>query len=268
MSLYITEYTFVIATSTIGCISVVTGFLNEKILFILFRAIAGISTFILVSLMPSILTTMKILVGAMTIPSALTLLVNIFPEPHEQAQAIGAFGGSGGVGNGTLSGPEVHLRINLPLCQVLGLLIGAIFVKFTSWRWVFWFIAILAFPIAVLSAFFVPPQMRSVDALSQATVTQKLNRLDLGGISLLTGTSPPDGIQCPLLRISTSVCYSFHLCTNRGFGWNMGRRQSSPAFGPFYILDDRLFRLGKAHPNQHCRYVSSLLLVFSSRLQL
>ncbi|GJE88722.1 MFS general substrate transporter [Phanerochaete sordida] len=143
------KYTFVIATAGIGCISIVTGFLDLKIPFIVLRAVAGI-------------------MGAMTIPSALTLLVNIFPEPHEQAQAIGAFGGSGGVGN------------------VIGLLVGAIFVKLASWRWIFWFISIIAIPIAILSAMFIPPQRHDDEPLNQPTVLQKINSLDLGGISLLT----------------------------------------------------------------------------------
>ena len=127
----------------------------------------------------------------MTIPSALTLLVNIFPDPREQAQAIGAFGGSGGVGNGTPSGPSCITYL-LTLRLVLGLLIGAIFVKLASWRWIFWFIAIIAFPIAIFSAVFVPPQTRPVDASGQPTLLQKLNSLDLGGITLLTGVSSPD----------------------------------------------------------------------------
>jgi MFS family permease len=37
------EYTFVVATASIGCISIATGFLESKIPFIVFRAIAGIS---------------------------------------------------------------------------------------------------------------------------------------------------------------------------------------------------------------------------------
>ncbi|EKM58356.1 uncharacterized protein PHACADRAFT_89746, partial [Phanerochaete carnosa HHB-10118-sp] len=77
------KHTFVIATAGIGCISIATGFLSSTIPFIAFRAMAGV-------------------MGAMTIPSALTLLVGIFPEPHEQARVIGAFGGSDGVGNGKL----------------------------------------------------------------------------------------------------------------------------------------------------------------------
>lgn len=42
----------------------------------------------------------RISASAMTIPSALTLLVNVFPDPLEQARAIGLFGGCGCVANG------------------------------------------------------------------------------------------------------------------------------------------------------------------------
>ena len=72
---------------------------------------------------------------------------------------------------------------------VIGLLTGAVFVKLASWRWIFWFIAIIALPIAVLSAIFVPQQNGPGNPIRQPTFLQKLNSLDLGGISLLTGTS-------------------------------------------------------------------------------
>lgn len=126
----------------------------------------------------------------MTIPSALTLLVNLFPDPIEQAQAIGAFGGSGGVGNGELSS---HRRVTMGslLLLVLGLLVGAIFAKLASWRWIFWFITMLALPMAVIAALFLPPQTEVVDPSldRRPSWLQKLNSLDLGGISLLTGKS-------------------------------------------------------------------------------
>lgn len=38
--------------------------------------------------------------AALTIPSALALIVKFFPEPREQALALGMFGGMGGIGNG------------------------------------------------------------------------------------------------------------------------------------------------------------------------
>jgi hypothetical protein len=36
----------------------------------------------------------------MTIPSALALIVNVFPDPLQQAKAIGVFGGCGAVAGG------------------------------------------------------------------------------------------------------------------------------------------------------------------------
>ncbi len=96
-----TEYTFVIATLGIGVLSVITGFLQSKIPFIICRALAGISEHLCINLLSKALITFVLVVGAMTIPSALTLLVKLFPEPYEQSQAIGTFGGSGGIGNGT-----------------------------------------------------------------------------------------------------------------------------------------------------------------------
>lgn len=106
------------------------------------------------------------LAAAQTIPSALTLLVNVFPEPDEQALAIGIFGGTGAVAN------------------ILGLIIGAIFVQFASWRWVFWFATLIALPVAGLCAWLVPAQVQTEDRNQPAS--EKLRRLDILGVSILT----------------------------------------------------------------------------------
>lgn len=50
-----------------------------------------------------------VLAASLTIPSALNLLVNLFPDPSEQARSIGVFGGSGAVGNGEF------LRVSAPM---------------------------------------------------------------------------------------------------------------------------------------------------------
>lgn len=76
------EYAFIVGVLVLGVISLGAGFSNDKIAIIVCRALAGIA-------------------ASLTIPSALTLLVNIFTEPKEQARALGIFGGCGGVGNGT-----------------------------------------------------------------------------------------------------------------------------------------------------------------------
>jgi MFS family permease len=75
-----TERAFVIGLTALGLLSLGAGFLNAQIPLIVLRALAGIA-------------------AAQTIPSALTLLVSIFPEPNEQALAIGVFGGTGAVAN-------------------------------------------------------------------------------------------------------------------------------------------------------------------------
>ena len=104
--------------------------------------------------------------AALTIPSALTLLVNVFPEPTEQARAIGVFGGCGAIGNGERSSsPFVHCRGTqradydaTGAGTALGLIIGAVFVQYASWSWVFWFVALVCMPIASLCVFLIPKQ--------------------------------------------------------------------------------------------------------------
>ena len=101
--------------------------------------------------------------AALTIPSALSLIVHLFPEPDEQAFAIGVFGGSGAIANVSLS----HLQptrnsaadsfpSRLPsFPQVLGLLLGAVLLL-ASWHWMFFFIAIVALPLSIAAAFLIP----------------------------------------------------------------------------------------------------------------
>ncbi|KAH7915495.1 major facilitator superfamily domain-containing protein [Hygrophoropsis aurantiaca] len=138
---------FIAGVSGLGLLSVGAGFVKDKIIIIILRALIGIAS-------------------AMTIPSALTLLVNVFPDPLEQARAIGIFGGCGAVAN------------------VLGLLIGAFFVQFASYHWVFWFVALVAAPVALGCVFIIPPQQENLDSVDPQAA--KWKRLDLIGVSMLT----------------------------------------------------------------------------------
>ena len=128
----------------------------------------------------------------MTIPSALTLLVNVFPEPTEQARAIGVFGGCGAVGNGEKSYFCSRLRTSRAdheRCAgstVLGLIIGAIFVQYASWSWVFWFVALVCMPIAALCVFLIPKQEPRLDDIA-ARGEPRWKSLDIIGVSILTG---------------------------------------------------------------------------------
>lgn len=69
---------------------------------------------------------------------------------------------------------------------VLGLFIGAIFVQFASWHWVFWFLAMMTVPIVGVGLALIPPQRASPSSDPQPKWA-KFKSLDLVGVSLLTG---------------------------------------------------------------------------------
>ena len=66
---------------------------------------------------------------------------------------------------------------------VLGLIIGAIFVQYANWSWVFWFVAIVAALITVMCIILVPPQEPKV---RPASAGPRWHSLDLVGVSILT----------------------------------------------------------------------------------
>ncbi|KAJ6478639.1 MFS general substrate transporter [Mycena vitilis] len=138
---------FIAGVASQGLLGLGAGFVNAQIPLIVLRAISGMA-------------------AAQTIPSALTLIVNVFPERDEQALALGAFGGTGGIAN------------------ILGLVIGAILVQFASWRWAFWFATLLALPVAGMAAWLVPPQVLTANRIQPPR--EKLRRLDISGVSILT----------------------------------------------------------------------------------
>ncbi|KAG2050525.1 MFS general substrate transporter [Suillus hirtellus] len=132
----------------LGVISLCAGFVDNTIPLIILRALTGIAS-------------------SMTIPSALALLVKVFPKPLEQARAIGTFGGCSCIASS------------------LGLMIGAMFVQWASYHWVFWFIAIVAVPTALACAFIISPEIaRTKDNLEPAAA--KWKSLDLLGVTILT----------------------------------------------------------------------------------
>lgn len=97
----------------------------------------------------------------MTIPSAIAMIVQNFPDPEEQSRVLGIYGAFGAVGN------------------AVGFVIGGVLAAKASWRWVFYLIGIATIPFAILSYWFLP-----------RTVTEgphEKRSIDLPGISILTG---------------------------------------------------------------------------------
>lgn len=119
--------------------------------------------------------------AAMTVPSALSLIVEWFPEPKEQNQAIAFFGGASGLGNSECGGCfKIHLFALLKVLTVLGIILGGIFVQWATWRWILYFTGIVGLGIAVATILFVP-----LSAPRKYKPSWK--RLDLIGVTLITG---------------------------------------------------------------------------------
>ncbi|KIJ11564.1 hypothetical protein PAXINDRAFT_15560 [Paxillus involutus ATCC 200175] len=70
---------------------------------------------------------------------------------------------------------------------VLGLLIGAMFVQWASFHWVFWFVGIIAIPVALACLSIIPLEIAKSEDKSDARIA-KWKRLDLIGVSILTVT--------------------------------------------------------------------------------
>lgn len=136
---------FLAGVFVFGAVSLGSGFVTNKIVFLVFRAIVGIA-------------------ASLTIPSALRLVVLLFPEPSSQARAIAGFSCSVAVGN------------------LLGLVLGAVFVQLASYRWIFYFEAMISLPIALLCMFLVPSGLD----MGVGHIRQSKRNLDWVGIALLT----------------------------------------------------------------------------------
>jgi predicted MFS family arabinose efflux permease len=59
-------------------------------------------------------------------------------------------------------------------------------VEWASYHWVFWFVAILALPVALASVFTIPPQISNTSGNLEPGAA-KWKSLDLVGVSIMTG---------------------------------------------------------------------------------
>ncbi|KAF8599784.1 MFS general substrate transporter [Ceratobasidium sp. AG-I] len=131
---------FVLGSMFFGATSLGAGFISNRIALLVLRALQGIG-------------------AAHTIPSALSMIVQMFPDSKKQQRAIGLFGASGAIAN------------------VLGTIVGAILVQYASWRWIFWLIAMVSIPAATACIFLIPQSSGRKDT--------KISELDMFGVSIL-----------------------------------------------------------------------------------
>jgi len=138
---------FVLGATFIGAFTLGAGFTRQQVPLIVLRALMGIG-------------------AALTVPSALNLIVHLYPEPVAQGKAIALFGVCGALGN------------------ILGLIIGALFVSYASWPWVFYFMSIVGFVLAIGVGVLSPSIKRPSASISDRLL--RFQRLDLIGVSILT----------------------------------------------------------------------------------
>ncbi|TDL21965.1 MFS general substrate transporter [Rickenella mellea] len=150
--LYSPKWLFVTGAAGMGASALGAGFVRNEVALIVLRAFMGIG-------------------ASLTIPSALHLIVHLFPDPAGQAKAVAVFAGTGAIGN------------------VTGLIIGAAFVSFASWPWVFYFIAIIGIGIAVPVGLLVPERYDRGEghgAMRKMGRWAKVRRLDTFGVGTVT----------------------------------------------------------------------------------
>ncbi|KAJ3729348.1 major facilitator superfamily domain-containing protein [Lentinula raphanica] len=132
---------FVAGFLVIGLLSIPIAASVNPIMTIVLRAFQGIG-------------------AAMNVPSAVAMISTSFPDHKERGRAYAIYGAFGAVGN------------------CLGFIIGGVISSRTSWRWVFYVIAILVIPFALLSWFILPTH--------HDTTAKEKKGLDWSGVSSLT----------------------------------------------------------------------------------
>ncbi|XP_006457433.1 hypothetical protein AGABI2DRAFT_229854 [Agaricus bisporus var. bisporus H97] len=144
--LYNSKYVFLTGAAAIAGFSLGAGFAKAQVPLFILRAFMGVG-------------------AALTVPSALYLIIHMFPDPAEQSKAVAMFGGCGALGN------------------VIGLLIGAFIVQWGTWPWLFYVFAMMGAVVFAVIAILLP----SPHHFSALSNTERFKRLDLFGVFFVTG---------------------------------------------------------------------------------
>ncbi|KAJ7165802.1 major facilitator superfamily domain-containing protein [Mycena filopes] len=202
--LYNPKWVFITGALSMGIFALVGGFIRKEIPLIVLRALTGAG-------------------GALTIPSALHLIVHMYPDPITQAKAVTAFGGMGAIG------------------IVLGLIIGALFVSYASWPWVFYFSALVSAIIGFSTLVLVPNLQRTAASESKAEKILRFRRLDLGGVLMFT---------------AASILFIFSITSGSIDGWT-----SAKVLAPLILS---IFLLISFSPSKMWRYENFTVLIVIS----
>ncbi|WWC87529.1 uncharacterized protein L201_002419 [Kwoniella dendrophila CBS 6074] len=145
--LYPPHKVYIIGLIGLAIFNLIISFMTNQYAFFILRAISGI-------------------LAVLTIPSSINMIVQMYPEPSEQAKKLALFGMSGALAN------------------TIALVLAGVFLL-ANWRWYFRFVTIIILPISILSWFIMPntqPVNKSSLNLGQK---EKLKRMDLLGVLIL-----------------------------------------------------------------------------------
>ncbi|KAH9475978.1 Major facilitator superfamily multidrug transporter mfsC [Psilocybe cubensis] len=174
--------------------------------------------------------------AALTVPSAMHMIVHLFPEPTAQSKAIGGFSTSGALGN------------------MLGLVIGALLTSFASWPWVFYFMSILGILESIAVFFLCPPIARpKSSALEKA---KRFRRLDVFGVSLVT---------------VSLILFIFGVTSGASMGWGQAKviaplAISVVAMAVFFVYEAYLPEYLAAVPPKTWKYQNFGILIATALL--
>ncbi|KAF8991548.1 major facilitator superfamily domain-containing protein [Cyathus striatus] len=183
---------FTLGFLVIGLLSIPVGASVNPIMAIIFRALQGIG-------------------AAMNVPSAMALISINITDPVERSRAYAIFGGVGAIGN------------------VCGLIIGGVLTARVSWRWVFYFLAIVISPIAVLSWFVLPPHKKPESDTPRGIDWAGVSSLTAGLILFVFAITEGSGAGWGSARVIATLVLSIVLIASFGV---IERIVKDPAFPP------------------------------------
>ncbi|EIN11084.1 MFS general substrate transporter [Punctularia strigosozonata HHB-11173 SS5] len=172
---YTSKYVFVSGLFSFGALSLASAFVKNKIIFLIFRAFIGIA-------------------ASLTIPSATHLVVHTSPSAHFRTRALAAFNGSVALGN------------------VIGLVLGAVFVQRASWKWIFYFEAMVSLPIALLCLVVIPNNIQQRDNTHNGSSEKEGIKIDwiasvlLFVLGVTSGASSGWGSALVIVPLVLSAC--------------------------------------------------------------
>jgi MFS family permease len=142
--LYRPNIVYTIGFFGLGVFYLIISFMTDQYAFFILRAISA-------------------LLAVLTIPASINMIVQMYPDPEEQAKKLTLFGMAGALAN------------------TIALVLAGVFLL-ASWRWYFRFIAILVIPFSVVCWFLMPATEAVQGDLPQS---DKWKRMDLGGVAIL-----------------------------------------------------------------------------------